>query len=448
MKKTVLYILLSFLLSSGFSQAKQSLIDSLKHELAVARQDTSRVLLMNELSSQYSYVMVDSALYYGQEALALARKINYARGEANALDDLGWSLRITGNVAKALELYFKSIKIADKNNLIAQKASALLIIGQIYWEEFNDNAKALNFTFRAKALFDSIHNREFSTICEGNIGAMYRDSKRLDSAEYFLHQSYRHVNEFNVVSYRPNIHGGLGAFYHVKGETGKAINYSRKAIELAHSTENYPTSARLNIQLAQIYKEQNQIDSAIFFAAQSLSDAQKGNIYRRIIIAGNLLAELYEGRDSELILRYTKIASAAKDSLYNRNKMFALNSVMDFDEKERLYEIDAVTTAYQNKVKLYFLLAGLGVILLIAFILYRNNKKQKIVNKKLQRQKEEIQNTLSLLKSAQSQLIQSEKMASLGELTAGIAHEIQNPLNFVNNFRKLTKSWWMSCNRN
>jgi len=48
-----------------------------------------------------------------------------------------------------------------------------------------------------------------------------------------------------------------------------------------------------------------------------------------------------------------------------------------------------------------------------------------------------LQKSLEELKAAQSQLIQSEKMASLGELTAGIAHEIQNPLNFVNNFSEV-----------
>ncbi len=55
----------------------------------------------------------------------------------------------------------------------------------------------------------------------------------------------------------------------------------------------------------------------------------------------------------------------------------------------------------------------------------------------LSQQKDALQNTLAVLKSAQTQLIQSEKMASLGELTAGIAHEIQNPLNFVNNFSEV-----------
>ena len=54
------------------------------------------------------------------------------------------------------------------------------------------------------------------------------------------------------------------------------------------------------------------------------------------------------------------------------------------------------------------------------------------------RQKEELEQTLVELRATQDQLIQSEKMASLGELTAGIAHEIQNPLNFVNNFSEVS----------
>src|SRR6185295_19867438 len=52
---------------------------------------------------------------------------------------------------------------------------------------------------------------------------------------------------------------------------------------------------------------------------------------------------------------------------------------------------------------------------------------------------EELNKSLNDLKATQQQLIQSEKMASLGELTAGIAHEIQNPLNFVNNFSEVNK---------
>jgi len=79
------------------------------------------------------------------------------------------------------------------------------------------------------------------------------------------------------------------------------------------------------------------------------------------------------------------------------------------------------------------------------YFLYQSNKHKQKANNLLSRQKEEInhqrekaEKTLTQLKTTQAQLVQSEKLASLGELTAGIAHEIQNPLNFVNNFAEVS----------
>ncbi len=98
----------------------------------------------------------------------------------------------------------------------------------------------------------------------------------------------------------------------------------------------------------------------------------------------------------------------------------------------------------QQRWIIFSILAALLSALVVAWLIYRSRQKEKTANQLLHLQNNEIDKqknilelALSELKSTQAQLIQSEKMASLGELTAGIAHEIQNPLNFVNNFSEV-----------
>ncbi len=141
--------------------------------------------------------------------------------------------------------------------------------------------------------------------------------------------------------------------------------------------------------------------------------------------------------------KYQAMIIAMKDSLFN-SKQAQLFRNIDFDEQQRQQEIENVKKTYREQVQKYGLLAGLIVFLSIAIILWRNNRNKQRAYSLLKNQKQEtdfqkskVEKTLDELRATQAQLIQSEKMASLGELTAGIAHEIQNPLNFVNNFSEV-----------
>ena len=74
-----------------------------------------------------------------------------------------------------------------------------------------------------------------------------------------------------------------------------------------------------------------------------------------------------------------------------------------------------------------------------AILLEETIEELELKRKDIEKSNEALTESLEELKAAQTQLVQAEKMASLGELTAGIAHEIQNPLNFVNNFSEVSK---------
>ena len=150
-----------------------------------------------------------------------------------------------------------------------------------------------------------------------------------------------------------------------------------------------------------------------------------------------ILSSVLEITDPRESVKYLKQSLVVKDSLYSKERINQANSITFSQELRHLDEIAAYKAA-RNKLIIWSLFGGLITLSVAGFLLWRNVQHRKTANNRLLGEKQKVEQTLDRLKSTQTQLIQSEKMASLGQLTAGIAHEIQNPLNFVNNFSELS----------
>ena len=429
MKSKILVLLLLF--TWNFGLAQNNLIDSLKYKLANAKTDTGRVLRMISLVNSLAGINPDSALYYGEKALALARKIKFPKGEIRALSFTSGVLTNTGNLPKALSMAFEALQIAEKNKLDKEIKWPFVFISSIY-KALKDFPKAINFTKKALQIAEASSDTNSMSIESRTLGGLYIETGQLDSASFFLNRALVLNNKGNV---RPSIFNGLGDIEAKKGDPIHAMEYYQKVLNII-DTNNHRALSQVYMSIANLYKKENKRDSGIYYAERAVAEAQPIYFKQNIIEASTLLSELYEPVNSKESYRYYKLAITTKESLFGAGNIQSLQ-MMIAQEEERQKEVERAKAAFQNQLKQYALFMALAVFLLIAFIFYRNNKKQKEANTLLRQQKDEIQITLTQLKSTQSQLIQSEKMASLGELTAGIAHEIQNPLNFVNNFSEL-----------
>src|SRR5258705_2625865 len=114
--KKLAVILVTFL-SITIAEAQQSeqfFIDSLKHELTLAKEDTNKVRLLVSLTTLYYGPSVDTAIAYAQQALDLAKKINFERGILYGEGILNLSLVTAGNYPLALDHGFKALSLAKK----------------------------------------------------------------------------------------------------------------------------------------------------------------------------------------------------------------------------------------------------------------------------------------------------------------------------------------------
>jgi signal transduction histidine kinase len=221
-------------------------------------------------------------------------------------------------------------------------------------------------------------------------------------------------NDLLVQKLRKDAYMQLFTLHSLKGETAKADGYHEKYRTLKDSLRRVVQSAlgeisdeREKTRIVRMLRKQGDLSE--------LNDSEE-----TVLELGKLITEA----DLELLRKEQDLETkTAEIEQLNREKMLRDR---DFARKE-------LQLNRQRAFKNLAILIGLAA-LIFAVLIYNRYIFGKRTRQALREERDEANRARQELEVAQNQLIQSEKMAALGQLTAGIAHEIQNPLNFVNNF--------------
>lgn len=424
-------IAILFILTTVVASAQKNAVESMQRQLATAKKDTAKISLLMLLVRHYTNVQPDTSFYYAQRLVQLSQKSGYPYGEGIGFFYLARALDRQGNYPKALEMAYRCLRIAEKlesnkNYLMSLAYSEIGLLNRLTGD---DSTGLINLRHAIQFGEQSESDNEYLYHFYTHLAAIFISMNKLDSALYYAQKGYHKTPQNEAVL--PFALSVLGNVYEKLGNNQQAKECYRLAIQTGSEYNSLFFMAVAKNTLAKLFLKTGALDSCIYYAKEALALSMRYRYQLYAMNTSSLLSQVYELQNkTDSTLKYMKVMLSVKDSVFNQSKMQQFQLIA-FDEQQRQQQLKAAEERYQNQLHMYVLLGLLFIFLLLAVILYRNNQQKQKANRKIETAYEE-------LKSTQTQLVKREKMASLGELTAGIAHEIQNPLNFVNNFSEVS----------
>lgn len=432
----------------GFSQKLESIkIDSLEMISRNATNDSLETQLRNATNATNATT---------KAKLVLEIIDNVGRGTGNLLENLN-----NGRYAPVYDAYSNKLDVYEnpENQLLFNRLDKKGNYYDRFWGGYNNELfnygmlmgvtanteEQLHYFKKAYQMAKERNRLWQQTSILSNMAFSFQHNNRLDSAQFYIDKIFANpVDKFG--GYLFYIFYQAGDIRLESGNYEQAKSLFSKGIENVLKN-NFDLEIGLSINylgLSKVYQHLNRRDSSYYYGIKSLNLLKQ---IREVQLVKVDLASAYENmyqhfqrfaqRDSAF--KYLQLANKERAFFTKKtiSNLAAFQQVL-LDRQLKLKDLQREEIEKQGKVRMYSLLIALSVFLVFGSVLLYSYLQKRKANVLLASQKEQIESTLEKLKSTQAQLIQSEKLASLGELTAGIAHEIQNPLNFVNNFSEVS----------